>query len=1404
MHPSTRPSRPRRTAAALGILILLAATLAAPGLLVRPAVAATLAAGMPAQNFDSGLPDGWTVLPADGPGWTFNDPGARTNKTGGATTFAVADSDNAGQVLMDTELRSPVVDFTGVSTVRLVFQTYFLAYAQSTGDVDVSTDGGTTWENVWRTTANISSKVQIDLSSKLANKANAQIRFRYYNATWAWYWQIDNVTVESPSAPVAPSDLAATASGNQIGLTWKDNSGDETGFKVERSPDGSDPWTTLTTVGANTTRVTCVGCLPETRTWTTTTVGANTTQHSDPQLTCATTYHYRVSAVNGAGATPAAASAQATTAACVAVSSLSEAFDAAATPTDWSVLPAGGPGWTFNDPGARTNLTGGATTFAIADSDKAGPVAMDSELRTPIMNFADARGVQLSLKTHFRAYATSTGDIDVSSDGGTTWANVWRKQADFTGPVNLDISAQAAGKPAVIVRFRYYGANFAWYWQIDDVAISALPAPAKPVGLAATLDQLSNVLLSWQAATVGQYRIERAPAGTSTWASVATLPGTTATYIDSAVASSTGYSYRLFAINASGDSAASDPATVTTGSRNQRVIDLTVSYYDTRANTAAKRVAIEENINYLANAIYEMSNGAHQIGRVTIYTDAQMADRANIVWIKDCWPNAHTNGYGVPGMRIQHCDTFQNNNYLLNESGYIAGGYTVAHEMGHYFYGVFDEYQGSTACTSATWIGSPCLTDTPVQNSAMNSQWNAVPAYGGNLNWLNFSTALNNTPANNTAQRREYGASVWETLARPPTQDPDSARVVNGRPRLYYPELAAAAPTAGQAPAIQLPAGQAAARSKLNIVWDGGVPGLARLAAFGDGDTIIQLVVDRSTALSASQLAVLQAALRGLVDRAAVGDGVGMITYADTVTTSLAITHIAGDSDKTAINAAIDALTISASDARDPGAALQTALTALKAQPADVNREVYLFAAGTSTSGAAPITLAPSYQADYIPVFGFGLVDTAAAELRSLAETTLGRYQDTATLAQIRQAIDAAIQQSKAATVVSLVEEPLTTDTDPITFTVDAALGQIEVMASFSGAPTAATLKAVAPDGTETAVPCEDADVGTDRDAEAWCHVVIAAPAAGTWQVTASASGTPVDLTVWVDGTAKLGAVTFDSVVTSLAGDTVTYPAPLVLEASVYKDFPITGLVITATLDTPDGASLPLIFRDDGQNPDAHAGDGRYTASVNTTGDGEYWVTVKANNTANSAQYTETSVAPAIGPNGEVRQAKLTPVGEAFQRVAWTVVTVEGSQADDHADDEAGATALTVGGPGVAGRIDMAADQDMFKVTVPTNYTGQVGLTLSQLGLGMDPYVYAYAADGSWEQEGFFDYVATSDDILAMSLPAKPGETFYVAVMHSNETATEGSYQVRLGAPSAMSVSAAKVQYRVFLPLIQR
>ena len=75
--------------------------------------------------------------------------------------------------------------------------------------------------------------------------------------------------------PAAPTNLVATAvSSNRINLTWKDNASNETGFKMERSPDG-----------VNFSEVA--------------TLEANVTSYANTNLAADTTYSYRVRAYDG-------------------------------------------------------------------------------------------------------------------------------------------------------------------------------------------------------------------------------------------------------------------------------------------------------------------------------------------------------------------------------------------------------------------------------------------------------------------------------------------------------------------------------------------------------------------------------------------------------------------------------------------------------------------------------------------------------------------------------------------------------------------------------------------------------------------------------------------------------------------------------------------------------------------------------------------------------------------------------------------------------------------------------------------------------------------------------------------------------------------------------------------------
>jgi fibronectin type 3 domain-containing protein len=78
--------------------------------------------------------------------------------------------------------------------------------------------------------------------------------------------------------PTAPSGLIATAiSQTRIDLEWTDNSDDETGFRIERSLNGTSLWMHIATVDAD------------------------ETSYSDTDLACGTEYYYQVCAVNDNG-----------------------------------------------------------------------------------------------------------------------------------------------------------------------------------------------------------------------------------------------------------------------------------------------------------------------------------------------------------------------------------------------------------------------------------------------------------------------------------------------------------------------------------------------------------------------------------------------------------------------------------------------------------------------------------------------------------------------------------------------------------------------------------------------------------------------------------------------------------------------------------------------------------------------------------------------------------------------------------------------------------------------------------------------------------------------------------------------------------------------------------------------
>ena len=171
------------------------------------------------QNFDatssgSTPPSGWTNNRITGSStvdfWRFGQPGI-THSVGNpfprnpaapiATRFALFDSDKTSNnsTAENVALESPVMNTTGfTSNIRLKWDQHFQSGAGGAAFVEVF--NGSSWVQVYTTTSQAVNSQNIDITSHVANKTNARVRFRW-TGNWSWYWIVDNIRVEAP-API--------------------------------------------------------------------------------------------------------------------------------------------------------------------------------------------------------------------------------------------------------------------------------------------------------------------------------------------------------------------------------------------------------------------------------------------------------------------------------------------------------------------------------------------------------------------------------------------------------------------------------------------------------------------------------------------------------------------------------------------------------------------------------------------------------------------------------------------------------------------------------------------------------------------------------------------------------------------------------------------------------------------------------------------------------------------------------------------------------------------------------------------------------------------------------------------------------------------------------------------------
>ncbi|HEY8471631.1 MAG TPA: S8 family serine peptidase [Natronosporangium sp.] len=186
---------------------------------------------------------------------------------------------------------------------------------------------------------------------------------------------------------------------------------------------------------------------------------------------------------------------------------LYEAFDTGEPPAGWTLETTVGDGWQFNDPGQRTNLTGGEGRFASIDSAH-GALFEDGLLISGPVDLTDAADPLLSFRSDV-LLTRGVAEVDISIDGGESWDNVWRQTSLRRGPRLEQVSLPAAaGKPDVRVRFHYRNdVSYNGWWQVDEVLLgerSCAPVPGGLVIGRVTDDRTGEPVIGATVASVSQ------------------------------------------------------------------------------------------------------------------------------------------------------------------------------------------------------------------------------------------------------------------------------------------------------------------------------------------------------------------------------------------------------------------------------------------------------------------------------------------------------------------------------------------------------------------------------------------------------------------------------------------------------------------------------------------------------------------------------------------------------------------------------------------------------------------------------------------------------------------------------------------------------------------------------------
>ena len=412
-------------------------------------------------------------------------------------------------------------------------------------------------------------------STGLTGSTEYYYRVRAFNINWSTPYSNEANATTQVDPITAPSGLSATTvSSTQINLAWTDNSGNETGFKIERKTGAAGTYAEITTTAANATSFANTG------------------------LTASTQYFYRVRATNGASNSSYTSEANATTSAAgsapAAPSNLAGTVisksqinlswtDNSSDETNFLIERKTGAAGTYaqiaslaanSTSHSNTGLTANTTYFyRVRATNAFGNSAYTTEIsKTTLKN-------PPSKPTNLTATAISSSQINLAwtdasanEDGfkierktgaAGTYAQIAQTIANvisYSDVTGLNASTQYFYK----IRAFNNGGNSAYSTEAN--ATTTAGGPNSPTNLVATVVSKSQIDLAWTDNSSDEtgFKVERKLGATGTYAEITSLGVNVVAFSNTGLTANTQYFYRVRAFNGVGNSGYSGEVNATT------------------------------------------------------------------------------------------------------------------------------------------------------------------------------------------------------------------------------------------------------------------------------------------------------------------------------------------------------------------------------------------------------------------------------------------------------------------------------------------------------------------------------------------------------------------------------------------------------------------------------------------------------------------------------------------------------------------------------------------------------------------------------------------------------------------------------------------------------------------------